>query len=86
MAKAPSRKHTVTYSQRLGLHGTPTNPVLLRRNNDALIVDVECGRKHILRVTITGGGQLHIEDGNGRKHLSALEFVGENKKIKGHPY
>jgi hypothetical protein len=86
MGKTRSRKHKVKYSQRLGLTGTPSAPFVLRRNNDALIVEIECGGQQILTLTITGGGQLHLEDSNGRKHLSALEFVSENKKIKGHPY
>lgn len=86
MAKTRSRKHSVTYSQRQGLSGPVSPPVTLRSHNDAIIVEVDCGGKHILTLTITGGGQLHLEDANGRKHLSALEFVNENKNIKGHPY
>jgi len=86
MAKKRSRKHKVTYREKIGLSGTPSAPTTLRSQNDALIVEMECGSKQILTLTITGGGQLHIEDGKSRKHLSALEFVRENKNIKGHPY
>jgi len=86
MAKKRSRKHTVRYSERKGLSGTPSPPTTLRSHNDALIVEFDCGGKQILTFTITGGGQIHIEDGATRKHLSALEFVSENKNITGHPY
>ena len=88
MAKTRSRKHRVRYKARKGLAGTLSAPLTLRGYNDALIVEVECGVKQILTLTITGGGQIHIEDPQRqtRKHLSALEFVGENKNIQGHPY
>ena len=86
MAKTRNRKHSVVYQERKGLTGTPTPPVPLRSYNDALIVGIDCGGKRILTLTVTGGGQIHIEDTQGRKHLSSLEFVAENKNIKGHPY
>ena len=84
MAKTRSRKHSVRYQVRKGKNGTSSTPSPLQSHKDALIVKIDCGGKWILTVEITGGGQIHIEDAQGRRYLSALEFAKKNKNIKWH--
>ena len=39
-----------------------------------------------LTLTVSGGGQVHYDDGTGRKHIAGEELVGQVQSLPGRNY